>query len=420
MPTEVATGQVAARAGQGVGRQGQERGVEVQRRIFRIFANVGFWAGLLIFVLGLFAIPKGWSFLGEILALGGLVCWGVWIVPEPETWLRLRFGRRKDALCPGIHLTIPFIDTKGKLMRPHERVLDLIPLPPGELPKIQIHDGVIYLRDYTLVLKMGVGFGDIVAAVYGVQDWPDWIRNKANSLIVGYIQTLTVAEATDEGMIRDNILDRIREAEGVAKEKLKRVRALKKTLLATMTAIDAVPDMSNPAIEDLDEEITRLIPLPKLYRGIAASLDNLITIDAHQRGILQITGAFCGAVKLSKEIEEARERVRVEKLKTEAALYKALQESAERIGPVLDMKEKLQGAGMGEESEALRTALAFELTDTLAKHGGAWAVALNQGGGEKGSLGAVPALLLKWLQSAATNEPADKKKPTPKSEEESA
>jgi len=382
-------------------------GIELLRRVFK---NIGWFSvviGLLLFILGLFAISWMWGILGIVFLGGGVVCLGAKIVPEPEIWILLRFGKRRKLLPPGFHLTIPLVDTIGKISAPYERVLPLILLPKDELPKFQLHTGVIYLRDYRVTLNLGSRFTDIVNAEYGESDWEEWLRNKLNSIVARYIQTLSVSDATERGMLGDNLLDRIAEAGETTEKRLPLLKEVADRIKKEMEQYgDRKVDISNPVLEELENEIERITSLPKLYEGIAKDLVKLINREAKDRGIIKITGVFTGALKLAKEQEAAIEKVRVEKLNAEAALYQALQESAGRIGPVLDMKKKLQDAGMDSEDGAMQTALMFELVDTICKHGGAWALGLApsmQGG--QGAMGAIPALLMKLLQSAITPDP---------------
>lgn len=404
MADSVVQSEVQSRAR--VERDDAPKGVKFQRAVFKTLGRIGVGVGFLLFLLTLFVIPPGWSVLGMFLLVVGVICLGVWIVPEPEIWIRLRWGKRLDALHPGFHLIVPFIDSIGKKSRPFERVMDIIPLPKGELPKIQASDGILYFRDYIMTLVIGSDFQNIVNAVYGVQDWVDWIRNKLNSLVVGYVTTLTIVEATDEGMLRDNILDRIREAAEVVRAKIVEKRKRREEVFAVIQASDSTPDTSNPELEELDKAIERLTLLPALYEKIASELKNLIEVEAPARGIVEIKGVFCGALKLSPDTEKAREKVRVAKLEAEAALHNAIAAGAELIGPVLAMKEKLQEAGMKDEGAAMDTALAFELAKKLSDGGGAWALALPRAdGNQEGPLGTIQALITKLLQAAAITTP---------------
>jgi hypothetical protein len=377
-------------------------GIELLRSVFKDLGWFGLSIGLLLFSIGLSGVINGaWSFIGLILIVGGTICFGIKIVPEPEIWIFLRFGQKRGALEPGLHFTIPIVDTIGTVSAPYERVLPLIHLPGDLLPKFQLHTGVVYLRDYKATLKMSGTFDGIVAAEYETENWKEWFQNRFNSLLARYIQTLSVSDANERGMLGGNLIDRIHEAAEKAGERLVFLKGVVAELKKEMEQHgDKEADLSNPNLERLESEIERVTPLPYLYTQINADLVAFIITDCKDRGIEEVTSVLTGALKLSEEQEAAIEKVRIEKLKAEAAQYEALRESAERIGPVLDMKAKLQAAGMEDEATALQTALAFELLDTVCTHDGAWALpfAATQ---EGGPAGAIPAVLLR-IMSAIT------------------
>jgi len=374
----------------GVGRSGlpvvsgPERQMAIIRRIGWWLVGVGFLA--IVFPATVPAIPVPWLILGiGVMGFGGMGAGVVLTSPKMRTMVFL-LGKYIAVGRPGLKLTIPALCTYKRVKVVLRRIV-MVPLEEGKLPKYLLHRGHCYARDNVGWFSLREDEEGLQLSQIDTDDIDAWVRDTLNSFAFPYALTLTPNEATAEGRLADNILDRIRDAADFAEEKIFIINA---KIDATIYRMEGGPegkkkrdedaDESNPILQQLREELERLEPLPAFYRERARALDVALQQADKEHGVKLFDRLVLGPLKLSDELEAARERVETARLNAETALYKALQESAGRIAPILDMKEKLQEAGLPEQ-EALEQALKFELEYTLAEHGGAWALALGRYGG---------------------------------------
>lgn len=210
---------------------------------------------------------------------------------------------------------------------------------------------------------------------YRVDDWVDWSRDNIEPILLGYLRLLYLEEGIDEGLARDNLLDRVREAGQVFSEKARLARKKLKDLRQEIDAHPERQDILAPLISEYEKALKRFNELRPVYKRLPEELATKLN-EAWNIGIGSIPGAFIGDFVLSDAIKQAREAPLKAQKQAEAALYKALEETRMRVEPVVQSVGRLEQVGMSKQ-DAIREALSLERLETLVQKG-AWTAGLSE------------------------------------------
>jgi len=336
---------------------------------------IDFGIGMMI-LLGIACFVLAGVFQIYELIVGGTVSWvlsfwlaGLLVIPPPEVWIIERFGRYSRNLPSDIpwyrKWRIPVIETVRAKPRLWEQP---VPIFTNKID-VDFRDGTAPAVSPEVYVRIDSKHPE--NAIYKVKDWVKWIQDTIDPLGRGYLNSLLVREAIDEGMARGNLLDRMERAEEITKDKLKEIGGRIKGL---EEEIEKEPEekkeekrkILQPLIDELRRREEELKPYPSLYAKIQDDVKKLEE-DAKERGIEEICRIVIADFNLPPSVKEAREAPLKARREAEAALWEATKEATLRSEPIAQTKAKLMEIGF-EEGEALTRAFDLDVLETLAKN----------------------------------------------------
>lgn len=307
-----------------------------------------------------------WFLYGILLAI--LTFWlsGYVVVQAPERIVIERFGKPVRILEPGLRWKIPIFETIRARPKVYERSLEIF----ASQPKIDFRDGSATLKNPRIYIELSERENDIKNAIYRVRNWSQWVVDTVEPIIRGYLNTLSITEALDQGGARGNLIDRLRDRPDITKKQLnavkKEIRVLNQKIEEEKGNKEEARFFKVKREKDKDEERDLRIRLAD-QKQRHEEFENFLK-EAQERGIKKIHRIVVAEFGLSPEVIKAREKIHEEEKKAIASLSEAIRETTMRTGPIIRTKEELIKAGF-PEGEASRMAYELEILGTLAKTG---------------------------------------------------
>ena len=209
-------------------RKTTEQGPKTGARLEEIY----YLCGLIAVILWIVSIWCGLVCLfgGVLLFTFGIVLSGYKFVPKPEKWVVEQFGQFKRNLEPGLNYVFPFLESIREKIPVTERSIPLftsrpkIRAPDGELmPKIDFRDGEAGLVKPVVYWIPREDHPELT--VYTVEDPEKWLTATIESAFGGFLNSLLIDDAVNEGMGRGNLVERLQEAPTFTRKKIKRLAA---------------------------------------------------------------------------------------------------------------------------------------------------------------------------------------------------
>lgn len=287
------------------------------------------------------------------------------IVQKPEIWVIERFGEYNRKLRPGVHWIIPWIETVRAKPRVNERYLEIF----DSQKKIIFTDGPADLRNPRVYVELDEEH--VEDAIYKVDNWAKWVNKVLGPIVRGYLNTLSIDEALDEGGARGNILEKMETRPELTKKKLEQ---LKSSIRKTTRKINQLSKEQNKDIE------IRLLKsfreqLQKKERETHDCLTNQEKLKselerfrdlAKDVGFKEIHRVGVGEFIISDKLKLAREEIHKARKDAVAAVEQAVKETIMRTEPIVKSTERFRDIGFSEE-EAREKAFLIDVVETLAE-----------------------------------------------------
>lgn len=325
---------------------------------------------LLIFVI-LFLAPalsfliltlKWGLLLGTFLMIFAFLVSSLRIIQKPEVWIIERLGVYNRTLEAGLRLIIPIIETIREKIRVWEQPISIF----ATQPKIDFRDGAATLKDPKTYVELSKE--NPQDAIYKVKNWKKWIEDAIEPIIRGYLNTLSIREALDEGRARGDLIDRLKDAPTITGKRLRGVGEEIQILQGEIT--NSAEEKARPlkllkqGLEQQKRELEiRLEDQRRLKRAFTK-----LEKDAKARGIEKIHRVAVAEYGLDENVVRVRQRVLEERRKAEAAVFEAMREATLRTESIRQAKERLVEIGYSEQ-DALDKAYTLEVLETLANTG---------------------------------------------------
>jgi regulator of protease activity HflC (stomatin/prohibitin superfamily) len=296
------------------------------------------------------------------------------IVPQTEIWIIELLGRYNRKLKPGINWTIPWVETIREKVPRYELYLELF----DSQKQIIFRDGPAQLKNPRLYLQIDEEHAE--DAVYKVDDWRKWANKVLGPIVRGYLNTLSITEALDEGGARGDILEKMRTRTDITQKQIQEIQEAIEKISRAIKGLSqknkdtGLLDFTKKQLEDKkrDKE-TCLANQEKIKK----ELEEFIT-QAKQRGFKEIYRVGVGEFDISDELEKAREQVQIAQKEQQAAVSKAITEAMMRAEPIVRTKERFRDIGFSEK-EAREKAYMIEILETLAKEKSLFLTSAGQG-----------------------------------------
>ncbi|MFC1629842.1 SPFH domain-containing protein [Patescibacteria group bacterium] len=346
------------------------------------FINSVAWAIFVLSVICCFLTLYNRDYALIVVALlflvAGFSLKGLKIIPQPEVWVIERFGTFNRNMAWGIRWMIPF---GIEVVRARRSIWEQ---PFGLFEEtgfgIDFRDGAAEFIDPRAFCEIS---GDNPQdSVYRVRGWLIWLRENLEPVIRGFLNTLTVEEAVDQGMGRGNILDRIHGApewrRELSQDTTQQITEIDRQI-EEITAGEAGAKEMKTLLEgmkvSLQEQAVLFQRQVRTYERLEEDIEKLEE-EARERGIGTIYRVVISDYKLSQEALDARQ----ERLKAEAsrraAVDRAKEEALMRASSIQNTVIGLQQAGY-ELEEAKKIAVRLEIMETLADKG-IWTAGLSE------------------------------------------
>jgi regulator of protease activity HflC (stomatin/prohibitin superfamily) len=323
-----------------------------------LFLAINGWLGWLPFAkYGISGIVGG-----ILLMLVAALLTGVQVVPPPEVWIIERFGKYKKTLKSGIRYVIPIVERIRAKLKTYEQPIPLF----DSLMKIDFRDGSADIIEAKLFAS--ISDKNPQDAIYKVKNWDKWVDDATEPIVRGYLNTLSIKEALDEGRARGNLLDRLKEAPDVTQKQIdkiqKRIEEIEKDL-------KGIPEEKARPLRLLFEEFKKEKSGMELRHEDQQRLKETfekLEKEAKKRGIGKIHRVVVAEFDLDENVIKAREKVLEEARRAEAAIFEAAREATLRTESIKRAKERLVEIGYPPK-DALRKAYELEIIETLANTG---------------------------------------------------
>ncbi|MBZ9569550.1 hypothetical protein KJA16_01340 [Patescibacteria group bacterium] len=301
--------------------------------------------------------------LGVLLFIVAILLSGLKIVQKPEVWIIERFGEYQRKLKPGLRWMIPFIETVRAKPRLWEQPVPIF----ATQPKIDFRDGSATLKDPKSYVELDEK--KIEDAIYEVRNWAKWIEDTIEPIIRGYLNTLSIKEALDEGRARGNLIERLKEAPELTENQLEEI---KREIEIFQEEIDKGPKKARARVyrllkEESEKKKKELEIRLAGHKRLEKEFKDLKR-EAKKRGIKEIHRVVVAEFGLDESVIKARQRPLEERRRAEAAVFEAMREATLRTESIRRTKERLVETGYPEK-DALRKAYELDVLETLATTG---------------------------------------------------
>jgi regulator of protease activity HflC (stomatin/prohibitin superfamily) len=286
------------------------------------------------------------------------------VVQPPEIWIIERFGKFHRNLGPGVHWTIPWIETVRRQVEVNEQAIDGF----RSINVIIFRDGPAELLNPRLWVQLSEDRPQ--NAIYKVQDgdYKGWAENVSGPIVRGYLNTLTLDEALDEGAARGDILDKMRGRPEITEKQIKQIKSFISEISRKINELKKVEEdvslleAAKETKEDEKREKETLLANQQKAKAELAKFEE----QAQQRGFEKIHRFTVGEFLISEELKKARESIHQAKKDMIAAVSRATTEAMMRTEPIVRAKARFEQIGFSGE-EAREKAFLIDIIETLAE-----------------------------------------------------
>ena len=287
---------------------------------------------------------------------------GFQVVPPPEVWIIERFGKYQRNLKPGIGYVFPIIERIRAKLKTYEQSL---PLFVAQM-KVDFRDGSAAIKEPKIFAE--ISDQNPQDAIYKVKNWDKWLEDATEPIVRGYLNTLLIKDALDEGRARGNLLDRLKESPDLTQEQLDKIRTRIEEIKKDLKKI---PEEKARPLRLLIEELEKKESALEIRFGDQKRLKEAFKTlekEAKKRGIGKIHRVVVAEFGLDESVIKARQRPLEEARRAEAAIFEAAREATLRTESIRRTKERLVEIGYSRK-DALRKAYELEILETLATTG---------------------------------------------------
>jgi len=325
------------------------------------------------------------------------------IVQKPEIWIIERFGEYNRKLGPGIHWTIPWIETVRAKPRLYERYIEIL----DSQRAIIFRDGPAELKNPRVYVELDKD--RIEDAIYKVDNWGKWVNKVLGPIVRGYLNTLTIDEALDEGAARGDILEKMMERPKITKGQIRRlsssINGLSKKIKDSKSDIEVrLLTATKDALEEKKREKKTCLTNQETLKEELETFRH----DAAERGFKEIYRVGIGEFIISKELKDAREQIHKARKDAIAAVEQAVKETIMRTEPIVKATGRFRDIGFSEE-EAREKAFMIDIVETLAKEKSLFLT--GAGTGDLNMLAAQVAAIFGEVSQRRKEPEVEKKKP---------
>jgi regulator of protease activity HflC (stomatin/prohibitin superfamily) len=287
------------------------------------------------------------------------------IIQKPEIWIVERFGEYNRKLGPGIHWIIPWIETVRARPRINERYLEMF----DSQKQIIFTDGPADLKNPRVYVELDEEH--VEDAIYKVDNWGKWVNKVLGPIVRGYLNTLSIDEALDEGGARGDILQKMESRPEITEKHLKQLKSSIRKVSRKIKELDKEQnnDIEIRLLKSFKEQLEKKerekddcltnqkklkIELEK-FRGLAKDV-----------GFKKIHRVGVGEFIISDKLKLAREEIHKARKDAIAAVEQAVKETIMRTEPIVKATARFRDIGFSEE-EAREKAFLIDMVETLAK-----------------------------------------------------
>jgi len=332
--------------------------------------------GTIVFFVGLAGVVclGGWilrffgtayGVFGVFLLITAVLLNGLKVVPKPEIWIIERLGKYHRKLKPGLGYVIPFIERVREKLKLYEQPLDGF----LSIREIVFRDGPATLLNPRLWIELDEDRAQ--DAVYKVADYKIWAEAVSGPIVRGYLNTLTLDEALDEGAARGDILDKMRGRPEITKKQIKQIESFIDEITRKINELKKLgkKDISLSLLEATketkeDEKREKEILLANQEKD-RSELKNFEE-QARIFGIKKIHRFTVGEFLISDELKKAREAIHQARKDAISAMSRAITEAVMRTEPIVKAEERFKQIGFSPK-KARENAFLIDILETLAK-----------------------------------------------------
>lgn len=365
---------------------------------------LAFLAMLVLWVINRFATV--YLVLAAVLFIVASCLNGIQIVQPPETWIVERLGKFNRHIEAGVHWTIPWVETIREKLQLYEQRIDGF----RSIHLIVFRDGPAKLLNPRLYYELSGEHPE--DAIYKVADYKTWAEGVSGPIIRGYLNTLTIDEALDEGAARGDILDKMRGRPKITEDQIKKIDGFITEIQNKISELNqagkdtGLLEVAKKTKEDEKKDKENLLANQKKAKSELSKFEK----QAQERGFRKIYRFTIGEFLLSEELKKARESIHQAEKERVAAVSRAITEATMRTEPITRAKERFKAMGFSEK-EAREKAFMIDVTETLAKTGSLFLT----GGGQDNIqtlVAQVAAIFTKATQQTKKAETGSKKETT--------
>lgn len=335
--------------------------------------------GIIVFMVGLAGIvclggwifgflPISYSALGFFLLVGAILLNGLKVIPKPEIWVIERLGKYNRNLEPGLGYVIPLIERVRERLKLYEQPLDGF----LSIREIVFRDGPATLLNPRLWIEIdGTHPQD---AVYKVADYKIWAEAVSGPIVRGYLNTLTIDEALDEGAARGDILDKMRGRPEITKKQIKQIeesinkiaekidelKKSEKTKKEKSIGLNLLEAAREAKEDEKREKETLLANQQKTSEELKGFETQAKTFG------FKIHRFTVGEFLLSEELKKSRETIHQARKDMISAASRAITEAMMRTEPIVKAEERFREIGFSPK-QARENAFLIDILETLAR-----------------------------------------------------
>jgi len=286
------------------------------------------------------------------------------VVQRPERWIIERFGNFHRIIGPGVHWTIPWIETIRKQLSLTQQQIDGF----QSIDEIDFRDGRARLLNPKLWIELDEI--NLQNTIYNLEDedYKSWAESVSGPIVRGYLNSLTIDEALDEGAARGDVLDKIRTRPQVTETRIEEMKSFIGKLSRKINEIKrAGKDASLlEAAKETKEEDKKLTE--RVLSEQDKAKDELKTFEdqAQGFGIKKVVRFTVGEFLISDELKNAREGIHKARKDLIATASKAISEAMMRTEPIVRATERFKQVGFSKK-EAREKAFMIDVIETLSK-----------------------------------------------------
>lgn len=328
--------------------------------------------GTIVFFVGLAGVIclGGWilrffgtayGIFGVFLLITAVLLNGLKVVPEPEIWIIERFGKYNRKLKPGLGWVVPFIETVRAKLKLYEQPIEML----RSKEQIIFRDGPATLLNPRLFFELREDRTE--DAIYKVEDYEVWVEKVLGPIVRGYLNTLAIDEALDEGAARGDILNKMRGRPDITKTQIKHIKSFIREISKKINELKktnkdtSLLEATKKSKEDEKKEKEICLVNQEKLKAELTEFEQ----QAQERGFEKIHRAVVGEFIISDALKTARETIHQARKDAISAVSRAIAEATMRTEPIVRAKTRFEQIGFSEK-EARENAFLIELVETLA------------------------------------------------------